>query len=269
MTRRGIDHTLRISSSPEDITAIVAEGRGAGEDHFVAVGGDGTANLVVNAILSHEWPSPPTFAMLPAGSASDFVRTFALPGDIEDASSHLVGDETCPVDVGVLTGAFGRRYFINAANAGIAARTVIESRRLPDRLGARRYVIAFWSALAKTAPARIHVDSDGTVIESLAWNVVIANGQYFGGAMNVAPGAVPDDGRFDVQVFSGPRRSAPTIIRRVIRGTHLKHRGVRRTTGSEITVRVPDEWIVEADGEIVGTGAFTARILQNKLLLKI
>ncbi|MEN8233842.1 MAG: YegS/Rv2252/BmrU family lipid kinase [Actinomycetota bacterium] len=268
LDRRGINHTLRVSHSPEALTSIIAEGRAEGHGRFVAVGGDGTANLVANGVLAHEWASTPTLAMLPAGSASDLARTFALPGDIEDASSHLVGHETQAIDVGLLAGSFGERYFLNAANAGIAARTVIEAERLPDRLGARRYVIAFWSALAKTAPADVHVDSDGRMIDGIAWNVVIANGRFFGGAMNVAPNAIIDDGLFDVQVFSGPRRSAPTVIRRVIRGTHLTHRAVRRTSGSEVAVGVPDDWIVEADGEIIGTGSFTAKALQGRLLFK-
>lgn len=269
LTELRIPHTIRVSRSPDDIRALVDEGRSTGHDRFTAVGGDGTANAVLNALLAGTWPSAPMLGVIPAGSGSDFVRTFGIPDDIEASAAHLAGDDARDVDVGLLSGSFGDRYFLNAANAGIAARTVIEAERLPDRLGPRRYVVAFWPALAKTTPAHVHVDADGRIIAGTAWNVVIANGRYFGGNMLVAPEAGVGDGVFDVQVFSGPRRSAPEVIRRIMKGTHLSHRAVRRITGAQVAVRVPDEWVIEADGEIVGHGSFTVQVLGGQLRFKV
>ena len=87
--------------------------------------------------------------------------------------------------------------------------------------------------------------------------------------MNVAPRAAAGDGLFDVQVYSGPRRIAPAVIRRVVRGTHLTHTAVRRTTGRSVDVDIPHDWLVEADGEIVGTGRFSAEIFEGLLNFKI
>jgi len=266
---RRIDYEIRTSESVEAIAGIVREGRDLGYRSFGAVGGDGTANLVLNQLLHHEWPVPPTLGILPAGSGSDFVRTFAIPNQLEAAADHFVGDDRYPVDVGRLSGSFGDRYFLNAANAGIGARTVLEAGRLHDRLGSRRYLAGFWLALARTRPDDIRVDSDGRTIATVGWNVVIANGQFFGGGMNVAPRAATADGRFDVQVFSGPRRIAPVVIRRVARGTHLTHSAVRRTTGHRIAVNVPHDWLIEADGEVIGTGPFSAEVHQGLLNFKI
>jgi YegS/Rv2252/BmrU family lipid kinase len=269
LTVRGIDHEIRESASQEAVTAIVAEGRDRGFDAFASVGGDGTANLVVNGLLSLDWASPPTLGILPAGSGSDFIRTFAIPDHVELAADHLLDESRSPVDVGVLSGSFGKRYFLNAANAGIAARTVVEANRLPSRLGTRRYLAGFWSALAKTEPDDVRVECEGKEIIEKAWNVVVANGQFFGGGMNVAPGAATGDGRFDVQVFAGPRREAPFVIRRVVKGTHLTHPAVRRITGRSVIVDVPETWLIEADGEILGTGSFTAEVVQDRLFFKI
>ena len=269
LSPRGIDHEIRVSAAPEDVPAIVAEGRDNGYDSFVSVGGDGTANLVVNGLLELDWRSPPTLGILPAGSGSDFIRTFAIPDRLDSAAVHLIDESRYPIDVGQLDGSFGRRYFLNAVNTGIGARTVVEADHLPSSLGSRRYLAGFWSALAKTKPADVRVDCEGTVITEKAWNVVVANGQFFGGGMNVAPLAETDDGEFDVQVFAGPRREAPLVIRRVVRGTHLTHSGVRRTTARSVDVQVPGTWLVEADGEILGTGSFKAEALQGRLLFKI
>ena len=84
-----------------------------------------------------------------------------------------------------------------------------------------------------------------------------------------APRAATGDGLFDVQVFSGPRRIAPGVLRRVIRGTHLTHTAVRRTTGRSIDVKTPDGWLVEADGEIVGRGPFAVEVVEGRLNFKI
>lgn len=266
---RGIDCEIRTSESVEALAGIVKDGRDLGYRFFGVAGGDGTANLVLNQLLHHEWPVSPTLGILPAGSGSDFVRTFAIPNQLEAAADHFIGDDQYPVDVGRLSGSFGERYFLNAANVGIGARTVLEASRLPDRLGSRRYLAGFWSALARTRSGDIRVDSDGRTIATVGWNVVIANGQFFGGGMNVAPRAATADGCFDVQVFSGPRRLAPVVIRRVIRGTHLTHTAVRRTTGHRIEVDVPHDWLIETDGEVVGTGSFSAEVHQGLLNFKI
>jgi len=269
LRQRGCSFETRTSASPEAIPGLIREGRAEGYHQFGAAGGDGTVNLVLNGLLAEPWSEPPTLGILPAGSGSDFVRTFAIPNDLDGGADHFVGGQQYPVDVGLLRGSFGERYFLNAANAGIAARTVVDAGHLPNWMGSRRYLAGFWTALARTKPAPVEVDSDGRTISTVAWNVVIANGQFFGGGMNVAPRAATMDGLFDVQVFSGPRRIAPVVIRRVVRGTHLTHPAVRRTTGGRVTVNIPESWMVEADGEIFGTGSFTATVLQGMVNFKI
>jgi len=266
---RHIDHVATTSSSADAIGRIVAAGRERGYDAFLSVGGDGTANLVVNGLQGLQWASPPTLGILPAGSGSDYIRTFGIPNDLEAAADHLMDDAVKPVDLGLIEGSFGRRYFLNAANAGIAARTVIEAQKVPARVGAKRYIIGFWAALARTQPGDARIECDGHVIEEKTMNVVVANGRYFGGGMNVAPEASPGDGLFDVQTISGPRWSAPVVIRKITHGTHLTHRSVRRVEGSSVSVRIPDSWIVEADGEILGSGSFTAEVIEGRLLFKV
>jgi diacylglycerol kinase family enzyme len=65
------------------------------------------------------------------------------------------------------------------------------------------------------------------------------------------------DGLLDVEVFAGRRRQALTVMPRIVRGTHLRHRAVIVRRGSVVAVDVPGHWPVEADGEILGTGPVT------------
>ncbi len=266
---RGIPYTLRESSSAEEVAPLVAEGQEAGCTKFVAVGGDGTAHLVLNGLMALEWAAPPTLGILPAGSGSDFIKTFDLPRRLESMADHLVTDSVYRCDVIVLEGAFGRRFALNAANAGIAAGCVPVANRLPRWLGSNRYAVGFWLALIGFRPAVTEVTVGDRTIIGETLNVVVANGRYFAGGMKVAPQAAPGDGLFEVQVFAGPRRKAFRVMPRVRRGSHLHCREVSRVTGVEADVRVPEAWPIEADGELIGHGSIRASVLPGAIDFKI
>ncbi len=171
------------------------------------------------------------------------------------------------MDVGHLSGPWGDRYFLNVAQAGLGASVVQLAERLPDRLGALRYKVAIWPSLIRFPRAEIELDLGKRTYSGPAMMVVLANGQFFDGGMNVAPKAMLGDGELDVQVFQGPKRLAIALQPRLTRGTHLSHPSVRRW--SSATVKLAVEWPVEADGEYLGRGQLEARIVPGALDVKI
>ena len=266
----GVDGDVVVSESAGHLDQLVADAVAQGHHRFAAVGGDGTAHLVVNALMRHDWDQQrPTLAILPAGSGSDFIRTFALPRRLEDAVLHLVTPDLYTVDVGLLEGSFGSRWFLNAANLGVGAGSVEAADRLPRFLGRQRYTIGFWLALWRYSSRPVTVTLDGRAWEGKAITVVLANGQFFGGGMNIAPKALLADGELDVQIFSGPRRMAFSVMPKVKRGLHLRHPAVRRRSAATIEVVGPDEWPVEADGEIVGRGPVRVTTIPGAIDFKI
>jgi len=265
----GLDHVLRVSPNPAAVTDLVTEGVRAGATRFASVGGDGTAHLVLNGIMAHTWSRPPTLGILPAGSGSDFVRTFGLPGDLDRAVGHLDGDAIYRCDVGRVEGAFGVRYFLNETSLGVTAASVEQSLRLSRRMGKARYTAAFWLALWRFRPATTTVHVGRSTIRTNALAVVVANGQFFGGSLNIAPRSGAGDGVFDVQVFAGPRRRALAVMPRVARGTHLSHPAVQRRVGADIVVECPPDWPIEADGEHIGNGAVAVRVVPGAIDFKI
>lgn len=269
LAARGLDSEVRISSSPAHIAKLVAQGADQGRTRFVAVGGDGTANLVVDALMRRDWQEPPTLGILPAGSGSDFVRTFGRTQEIDDNADHLLGDDTYDIDIGHLRGPWGDRYFMNVAEVGVGADVVRLAERLPARLGALRYKTAIWPVLLRFPRRRIKVEVDAKTFETNAIIVVMANGQFFGGGMNVAPKASLVDGLLDVQVFTGPKRRVITLQPRLTRGTHLTHHEVRRFVGSSVKVSMIDDWAAEADGEYLGSGSVEASVRRSAIRFKI
>jgi YegS/Rv2252/BmrU family lipid kinase len=269
LTAQKVDHELRESANAHHVADLVAEGLAVGATQFAGVGGDGTAHLIVNALMAATHDEPPTLAILPAGSGSDFIRTFALPRQLEDAVDHLTTDTVYPCDVGRLSGGFGERYFLNVADVGVAAAAVRITERLPRRLGGVRYGAGFWLTLARFPTRPVKLTAGKRSYEGPAINVVAANGQFFGGGMNVAPKATVMDGMFDLQVFKGPRRLAFSVMPRVIRGTHLHHGAVQRFVAPSFTLECEDHWPVEADGEVIGAGPVKGQIVPGALRFKI
>jgi diacylglycerol kinase family enzyme len=70
-------------------------------------------------------------------------------------------------------------------------------------------------------------------------------------------------------VFAGPRRKAFTVMPRIIRGVHLTHKNVRRVIGTTAQIDVPDDWPVEADGEVLGTGSISVSVRPGAIEFKI
>ena len=65
----GVEHELRLPTSAVEMAREVVAGAEAGRPVAV-VGGDGTVNLAVDALMQRSWQEPPKLAVLPAGTGS-------------------------------------------------------------------------------------------------------------------------------------------------------------------------------------------------------
>jgi diacylglycerol kinase family enzyme len=141
-----------------------------GADIVVGMGGDGTANEVVNGVATGV-----ATAFLPAGATSVFVRQLGFPNNPRRAARMLAGaiavGSTQEVGLGVLDG----RRFTFSAGLGIdaeAMRLVEEARALRadgTRPGDLRVVMAALRVLRGdrfSLPARMTVQAGGLVMRS-------------------------------------------------------------------------------------------------------
>lgn len=269
LAARDIRAVLHLSNSGDHLGELVADGIAAGHERFLAVGGDGTAGLVADALLDHQWERPPILGILPAGTGCDFVRTFGFAQTLEEAVRHLEGKETYPVDVGVARGAWGERRFLNALDTGVIGATVKTAERATRRLGRLRYQAAFILRAPFFRSARLTLDLDDRTIEVQATTVVVANGQFFGFGINVAPRASLLDGLFEVMILeAGPLRTL-TLLPVVKRGEHLRHPAVHRYSTSSVRLETARPWPIEIDGDYLGETPVEIGILPGALRLKI
>ena len=265
-----------------DASAIAA--REARDDRLViACGGDGTVSEVADGLVRSG--ARAVLGVLPSGTGGDFRRTLGVPTRGSAAARVLREGKTKLLDAGRVTftgndGAEETRHFVNVASFGIGGDVI---RRVKDRSGlppgASRILggklsfaaAALQSVLAFDKPTvRVRVDGGREVHLTVA-NFCVANARYFGGGMKVAPGALLDDGLFDV--ISIGDLSAPTIFANAYKlylGTHLGMEQVGHARARRVEARPWSDEVVklEVDGELAGRLPAAFEILPGALRVR-
>ncbi|MBW3605343.1 MAG: diacylglycerol kinase family lipid kinase [Actinobacteria bacterium] len=276
LTAGGLEFDVRRTRGADDAAGLARAALHDGIRYLIAVGGDGTVHHVVNGMFAGRAPIAPdaVLGVCSAGSGSDFVRNFGLDRPVQVVARHLLTEHVLPIDVGVveLTGFDGRRcerLFVNIAEAGYGAEVVKRANRLPRRLGRVRYLLAAWASIAAVSRVQAQVSVDFTTRELPLVELVVANGQFFGGGMKVAPRAIPQDGRFSVLAFTGNRSQVFMLTTQLYAGEHLPHPEIVEYQSATCGVTASDALLVEADGELLGTTPARFTLLKRSLQLKI
>ncbi|MTV26920.1 YegS/Rv2252/BmrU family lipid kinase [Nitriliruptoraceae bacterium ZYF776] len=274
---RGVVHDVSETTRAGEATRLAREAVEAGRRFVVAVGGDGTVHEVVNGLVDAETgrarADDLVLGIVAGGTGCDLARTFGFDRRPEIAVQHLLTDTTSPFDLGRvrLTGRDGRpvvRVFANVAEAGYGGVVTDLANRLPKRLGTARYGVAILGAVARFRLVETGVRLDHTELREPLSNVVVANGQFFGGGLNVAPRALPWDGRFNVQVWHGKPVDVLRAGPELRTGGHTKRDDVREWQSATVEVDGPP-LVVEADGEVLGRSPATFDLLPGVLRIKL
>jgi YegS/Rv2252/BmrU family lipid kinase len=276
----GLDFDVAMTTCAGEATELARAAVTEGRSLVVAAGGDGTVNEVANGFLQAAGPGSAAsrLAVLPTGTGGDFRRTFGLPSDVREAAAVLKGGRTRRIDAGRVTcatpdGGTGVRYFVNIASAGIGAEVmarVSRGRRLIN--GEITIQLASVAALLRWRHKPMVTVIDGVRREDLAQQVVVANCQYFGGGMRVAPRALPDDGLLDVVLVGNVTALENARGMRKFRdGTYLDEDNpkVSFARGRRVEVSSPEVVRVEADGELPGALPATFEVLPGALDLVV
>jgi diacylglycerol kinase (ATP) len=232
-----------------------------GYTRIIVIGGDGTMNEVVNGVFQQQRykTTEISLGMITVGTGNDWGRMFGIPKDYKEAIQILLQHKTFIQDAGMVE--YKRntnsenRYFVNIAGLGFDAEVVRKTNRLKEKGkgGPLLYLINIFSSLVNFKFVNAVISVDGTDIENeiLSMNVGIC--KFNGGGMISLPGAIPDDGLFDLTVIN--RMSRPDILfslRRLYDGTIHKHPRVDSFTGKSIRVESDDRIMLETDGESLG-----------------
>jgi diacylglycerol kinase (ATP) len=276
LEERGLDYEVRYTEGSGHATELARDALAQGFRFLVAVGGDGTIHEVVNGMLQDDHPvnHEAVFGVVAAGTGSDFVKTFGIPATMPaHAVAHLDGTNSFPIDIGKITymqdGQETVRYFANIAEVGLGAAAVARAQRLPRWLGPMMYFVAFWLAVRKHRTATVTVDLVDRKYEGRMNNLVVANGQFFGGGMKVAPKAVPTDGLLDIQIEHARKKDAIALMPKIYKGQHVPHPDIFEAKRARMSIESDRALPIEADGEVLGVTPATFEVLRDVVQIKV
>lgn len=275
LRRDGCSFDEAMTRGPGDAESIARRATQEGRATVLAAGGDGTVNEVVNGILGAGCAELPEVAVIPLGTGTDLCRTFGIPLEAAQAAALVRRGARRRIDVGRLT-CIGRggptsRFFVNIADAGIGGEVAdFVNSGFKFVNGELTFSLAAVITLLRYRNPVLSLDLDGTTREVTAQQVVIANCQYYGGGMRMAPQAVPDDGLFDV-IINGDLGAFETIglLGKVRSGKHMSHPKMERVLARRVEVSSRSRVGVDADGERPGDLPATFEVVPRAIQLLV
>ncbi len=260
LSMAGLDYDLELTQSPWHAVELARAAVGDGCEYVVAVGGDGTANEVLNGLMQAKDAGEGSAVMgvIGVGRGNDFAFGMGIPGGIKEGCDTLRNGHRRTVDVGCVTGGLypDGRYFGNGVGIGFDAVVGFEALKMKRLSGFLCYVVAALKTmfLYFKAPT-VRIEFDGQTIEIPALMVSIMNGRRMGGIFLMAPEGENDDGQFDMCVAEEVKKATIFgLILRFIRGTQASHPSIRMARTNTIRVTALRGTLpAHADGETLCT----------------
>lgn len=274
LTKAEFHYELAVSEFPKHTIQLTIDAIGKGFRNLIIAGGDGSLNEVVNGIFQQSvcLPEEITVGVIPVGTGNDWIKTFGIPNYYKEAVKILKHGKTMRQDVGRIT--FTENdlvktcYFANMAGFGFDAMVATKTNQLKDkgRTGISLYLQALGSSFFNYQTTKTQVVIDGQEIDELIFSVSIGIGKYNGGGMMQAPGAVPDNGLFQVTII---RKIGLFGILRNLAGLYsgkfVNDYRVSTFQAQNISISSAQNIAGEADGETLGDNKFVIDIFSQKL----
>ena len=249
---------------------------------FIAVGGDGTNNEVINGIFTQDVVSTTeiTMAALPIGTGNDWRRTFNIPLEYDEVIKIIKEGFTFAHDIGKLTyyndGDSKIRYFLNAAGTGLDEMVCSSTNLLKQQCkgGTICYLISLVKCLWKYKVTHVQIEvDDQMVFDDNILSVSVGNCRFNGGGMMMMPKAIPDDGLLDITAIRKVSMfKFAANVKNIYDGTFvdkLKEVQVFRGKRIRIVSIPPHSLIVETEGENLNNSPFDFEILQKAVNMVI
>lgn len=254
--------TSYLTAKPGDATQITKTNLMEGAEVIVCVGGDGTLNEVVNGFMDEDGPmrTDAVLGFVPNGTGCDFIRTTLIPGKIKQSLDTIKEGHISVIDLGRLRyhdhqGYLRTRFFHNIVSFGLGGEVDERVNKSSKVFGP--FISFIWSTLVSIflyGKKRIRLKIDDLFDdEVIVWNIAVANGQYHGGGMRVAPDALIDDGLFHVTVIGN--LSLAEVFRHLPKLYNGRIKDINKVsilTGKTVEAFSEQRVLLDVDGEQPG-----------------
>lgn len=199
----GCPYDLATTQQAGDGACFAANAVKVGYDVIVAIGGDGTVNEVAGGLVN----TPAVLGIIPVGSGNGLARGLHIPLLARDACRVILDGADKKIDVGQVAG----RYFFATSGIGFDAQVGKVYHESPGHgRGLLMYFQFGTTEFFRYEPQEVHLTCNGKTFRYTPFVLTVANVEQYGGGAIIAPGAVPDDGLFDVVIL--PRMPALEVL---------------------------------------------------------
>jgi diacylglycerol kinase family enzyme len=209
-------------SGDVDIPTVIRRQRAEGRKLFVAAGGDGTVNSVVQALVQTD----SVFGVIPMGTFNHFARDLAIPLEWREALDVVLNGATKQID----TARVNDRFFVNNLSMGLypelVARREERGRHYP-RWKARLYALI--TTMRKYPHVSITVESEHHQEVIRTHVFMVSNNSYDLSRLGIdAPRATLEEGRLSVYWLPHiPRLALMSFAAHYLRGKVKEAPGFR------------------------------------------
>jgi diacylglycerol kinase (ATP) len=260
LTGQGVEFGTVLTERPWHAADLAERAAKEGCDIAVAVGGDGTANEVLNGLLRARDAGGLRCALgvISVGQGNDFAFGARIPHDLTAACRVVASGKKRGMDVArVVGGDYPQgRYVGNGVGIGFDAVAGFEALKMKHLHGFPSYAVAAFKTtfLYFRAPL-LRIEHDGGTITEKALMVSVMNGRRMGGGFHMAPHAENDDGLLDVCIAREVSKGRVfTLIPKFMKGTQEKEKEITTLRTRRIAVTAVEGVLpAHADGETLCT----------------
>ena len=256
-----IDYSFGKSEYHRHTIELVKAKHQYGVRNFIGIGGDGTLNEIVNAIMisqNGKDTSKSIISQLSVGTGNDWVRNQEEQLSEFNLISKLKANKTILHDVGIVESSkpILKQYFINVAGTGLDGRVVHELEKLS--VSGKKSKLAYVQSMLKSltrfdAPESQVKVGNNQVYDGKILVVTASKGQYFGGGMHLSPNAQPNSGTLDITLVK--KDSNIVVFPQLYKLFNGKIAGatfVEKFTNTMVELTTSFSIPIQADGEFVG-----------------
>jgi diacylglycerol kinase (ATP) len=260
LAERGVPFDLVCTAEPWHAADLAHEAVEDGYDTVVSLGGDGTANEVLNGLMRarQDGAGSSALGVLSVGTGNDFAYGVDAPIGLQEGCKALAEGNRRTIDVGHVVGGLypQGRYFGNGVGVGFDAAAGFEASRLTKLRGFLRYLVAVLRTIFfyYKAPT-VRIEYDGSSLTQPSLMVSVMNGRRLGGGFLVAPEAEADDGLFDLCIAREVSRGRIfALIPHFLRGTQATQEPISTARASHVAITaLKGSLPAHADGETLCT----------------
>ncbi|TRO66704.1 diacylglycerol/lipid kinase family protein [Christiangramia sabulilitoris] len=229
-------------------------------DRVLVAGGDGTINLVANAIKDFNI----AMGIIPAGSANGLAVNFNIPEDLDEQIMISLGSNTIDLDLICLDDSI----CLHLSDLGINAELIKNYDQSSIR-GKFGYLLNSIPTLIQSEfPFEFTIETESRRLEARAILLGIANANKYGTGANVNPKGVPNDGKFEILIFK--KLSITDIIKTLRNESDLDPDFVEIIQSKKAKVYSKKPVAFQIDGEYIGKRTeIDIKIIPRKLKMVI